>query len=67
MLIESKYTMSFRVISDFIILLLYVADMLIVGKDISRINDLKNTLSESFAMKDLGEARKILSIEIVQD
>lgn len=39
---------------DFIILLLYVDDMLIVGKDISRIKELKNTLSESFAMKDLG-------------
>ncbi|WJX83794.1 hypothetical protein P8452_66428 [Trifolium repens] len=52
---------------DFIILLLYVDDMLIVGKNISRIKELKNTLSESFAMKDLGEARKILGIEIVRD
>ncbi|GAA0147202.1 transmembrane signal receptor [Lithospermum erythrorhizon] len=52
---------------DFIILLLYVDDMLIAGKDISRIKELKNTLSESFAMNDLGEARKILGIEIVRD
>jgi hypothetical protein len=44
-----------------------VDDMLIVGKHISRIKELKNTLSESFAMKDLGEARKILGIEIVRD
>jgi hypothetical protein len=44
-----------------------VDDMLIVGKNISRIKELKNTLSESFAMKDLGEARKILGIEIVRD
>ena len=41
--------------------------MLIVGNNISRIKELKNTLSESFAMKDLGEAREILGIEIVRD
>ncbi|GAA0152795.1 hypothetical protein LIER_37562 [Lithospermum erythrorhizon] len=52
---------------DFIILLLYVDDMLIVGKVISRIKELKSTLSKSFSMKDLGEAQKILGIEIVRD
>lgn len=52
---------------EFIIILLYVDDMLIVGKTISRIKDLNNSLSESFAMKDLGEARKILGIEIFRD
>ena len=31
---------------DFIILLLYVDDMLIVGKDISRIDRLKKTLGD---------------------
>ncbi|WJX13388.1 hypothetical protein P8452_03779 [Trifolium repens] len=75
-MIEHGYKMSkadhcvfFRNFSegDFIILLLYVDDMLIVGKNISRIKELKNTLSESFAMNDLGEARKILGIEIVRD
>ncbi|GAA0166740.1 hypothetical protein LIER_21827 [Lithospermum erythrorhizon] len=45
---------------DFIILFLYVDDMLIVGKYISRIKELRSTLSESFAIKDLGDARKIL-------
>lgn len=52
---------------DFIILLLYVDDILIVGNDILRIKELNNTLSESFAMKDLGEAWKILGIEIFRD
>lgn len=52
---------------DFIILLLYVDDMLIVGKNISRIKELKETLSESFAMKDLGPARQILGIQIIRD
>lgn len=52
---------------DFIILLIFVDDMLIVGKDISRIKEFKNILSESFAMKDLWESPKILGIVIVRD
>ncbi|KAL9261585.1 Retrovirus-related Pol polyprotein from transposon TNT 1-94-like protein [Drosera capensis] len=52
---------------NFIILLLYVDDMLIVGKDISRINRLKKQLGESFAMKDMGLAKQILGIRIVRD
>ena len=42
-------------------------DMLIVGKDISRIDRLKKTLGESFAMKDLGAAKRILGIGISRD
>ena len=52
---------------DFIILLLYVDDMLIVGRNISKISELKETLSKSFAMKDLGPARQILGIRIIRD
>ena len=52
---------------DFIILLLYVDDMLIVGKNKSRIAILKKELSNSFAMKDLGPAKKILGIQIYRD
>ncbi|KAI4305960.1 hypothetical protein L6164_029285 [Bauhinia variegata] len=51
----------------FIILMLYVDDMLIVGHDSSRINLLKKEFSKSFAMKDLGPARQILGIEIIRD
>jgi hypothetical protein len=49
---------------EFIILLVYVDDMLIVGRDISKIDKLKEELSKSFAMKDLGPARKILGMKI---
>ena len=49
---------------DFIILLLYVDDMLIVGKNSSRIEKLKKQLSKSFAMKELGPAKQILGIRI---
>ena len=43
---------------DFIILVLYVNDMLLVGKDIGKLNRLKKDLSKSFDMKDLGLLKK---------
>jgi hypothetical protein len=52
---------------EFIILLLYVDDMLIVGRDTSKINRLKEELSKSFPMKDLGHARQILGMKISRD
>ena len=39
---------------DFLILLLYVDDMLIVGRDQAKIQMLKKALNRTFAMKDLG-------------
>ena len=52
---------------DFIILLLYVDDMLIIGQNASRIDRLKKQLGMSFAMKDLGPAKQILGIRIIRD
>ncbi|RDX66769.1 hypothetical protein CR513_54431, partial [Mucuna pruriens] len=52
---------------DFIILLLYVDDMLIIGRNISIIDKLKKQLSESFAMKDMGAAKQIFGIKIIRD
>lgn len=52
---------------DFIIVLLYVDDMLVVGHNTCRIQKLKQELSKSFAMKDLGPARQILGMQIVRD
>lgn len=52
---------------DFIILLLYVDDMLIVGRNASRIDRLKKQLSKSFAIKDLGLTKQILGIRIHRD
>ena len=52
---------------NFIILLLYIDDILIVGQDMSKISKLKSELSKSFAMKYLGPAKQILGIRIVRD
>jgi hypothetical protein len=43
---------------SYIILLLYVVDMLVIGSNMQDINVLKNKLSNSFAMKDLGAAKE---------
>lgn len=51
----------------FIILLLYVDDMLVVGQNLELISNLKKDLSKSFDMKDMGPAKQILGMEIVRD
>ena len=50
----------------FVILLLYVDDMLIVGQDASVIGNLKD-LFRSFDMKVLGPTRQILGMQILRD
>ena len=52
---------------DFIILFLYVDDMLIIDHDSTKIDRLKRELSKSFAMKDLGSAKQILGMKISRD
>ena len=53
--------------NDFIILLLYVDDMLIVGQDANRIDNMKRELSKSFAFKDLRPLKQILGMKIFYD
>ena len=75
-MINQKYTRSqfdhcvyFRKLQDgtFVYLLLYVDDMLIASKNKREIDRLKAQLSSEFEMKDLGEAKKILGMEIKRD
>ena len=56
----------FRVLADssYIFLALYVDDMLVVAKSKQEIVKLKSLLSSEFDMKDLGDTKKILGIEI---
>ena len=49
---------------SYIILLLYVDDMLIAGSDMSEIKKLKKQMSEEFEIKDLGAANQILGMSI---
>ena len=53
--------------NNFIILLLYVDDMLIAGFDMQEINNLKIKLLRRFAMKDVGATNYILGMRINRD
>ena len=50
-----------------IILMLYVDDMLIASANMQDIRELKEELSKSFSMKDLGAAKRILGMKISRD
>ncbi|KAL5852379.1 hypothetical protein ACOSQ3_007497 [Xanthoceras sorbifolium] len=52
---------------DFIIMLLYVDDMLVAGPNKDRVQELKAQLAREFDMKDLGPANKILGMQIQRD
>ena len=47
-----------------LILILYVDDMLLVGKNLQELDALKSKLHSAFDMKDLGEANHILGMRI---
>jgi hypothetical protein len=51
----------------FIILLLYVDDILLTCSDKNSLHETKRFLSSNFDMKDLGDASYVLGMEIHQD
>ncbi|KAE8705939.1 putative ribonuclease H protein [Hibiscus syriacus] len=53
--------------NDFVILLLYVDDMLVAGPNKDHIEELKAQLAREFEMKDLRSANKILGMQIYRD
>ena len=53
--------------SDFIILSLYVDDILIAGNRVESLCEVKDFLKSQFEMKDLGEASYVLGIQIIRD
>ncbi|GKB99643.1 retrotransposon protein, putative, ty1-copia subclass [Tanacetum coccineum] len=53
--------------SNVAFLVLYVKDILIMGNDVTMLQDVKSWLCKCFSMKDLGEAAYILGIKIIRD
>ena len=66
---HSNHCIYFKRLDDdiYIILCLYVDFMLIARSNMDHIKGLKQQLSHSFAMKDLGEAKKIFGMKICRD
>ena len=56
-----------KIDNNFIILLLYVDDMLVAGSNMQEIVNLKLKLSKQIEMKDLGAAKQILGMRIKRD
>ena len=52
---------------NFIILLLYIDDILIFGQDADRIHSLKEEFAKSFDIKDLSLAKKVLGKKIARE
>ena len=49
-----------------IVIILYVDDLVIGGKDLAEINKVKSLLSGRFEMKDMHELHYFLDIEVIQ-
>jgi hypothetical protein len=66
---EYDHCVYFKKINNdiFIILVLYVDDMLLERKNIIEINRLKAQMARTFDMKDLGASKNILEMEIFKD
>ena len=52
--------------NGYVIICLYIDDILIIGSNISCVNETKKFVSSKFDMKDLGEADVILGIKIIR-
>ncbi len=48
-----------------VIIVIYVDDLIITGDSGADISDLKKLLKQNFEMKDLGELRYFLDIEVI--
>ena len=53
--------------SAVVFLVLYVNDILIIANDIPTLKSVKTWLEKCFVMKDLGEASRILRLQIDRD
>ena len=53
--------------NKFIILVLYVDDILLAVSDVRLLHDVKKFLFNNFEMKDMGDASYVIGIEIFRD
>ena len=53
--------------SKFLILILYVNDILLSGNDLAKMIEIKRKLMREFEMTDLGETKSFLGLELVRN
>ncbi|KAG7564815.1 Retrotransposon Copia-like N-terminal [Arabidopsis suecica] len=65
---ESDHTLFVKHVNNiFIALLVYVDDILIASNSDAAVSDLKSVLAASFKLKDLGQAKYFLGLEIARN
>ena len=64
---EDNYMYLKRSNNDFVILFLYVDDILLARNSKKMIDTDKKWLSSNFEMKDMGEVSSVLGVKIVRD
>ena len=65
---EGDHCLYFKIVGDkFILLSLYVDDILIASNDKSMLLEVKSWMSSKFDMKDMGNASYVLGVEIHRD
>ena len=52
---------------EILLIAVYVDDILLAGKDDERIAAVKQTFSQEFQVKDMGELHYFLGLKVVQD
>ena len=67
MIEEDHYVYIKRSKDKFLVLSLYVDDLLMIGNNVEYIKEIKGWLSSKFEMKDMGEATYILGVNISKD
>jgi hypothetical protein len=65
--VEDNYIYAKFKNGKYILLILYVDDILLASSDVNLLQETKKILSSKFDMKDLGEASFVLGIEIYRD
>jgi len=53
--------------SDFLVVSVYVDDLIYTGSSMEMIEGFKNSMMEEFAMTDLGKMKYFLGVEVIQD
>ena len=52
---------------EMLLIAIYVDDILLAGKSITRLNTVKQALSQKFQVKDMGELSYFLGVKVIQD